>query len=173
MLCRDSMGISDFSVYQLWTCSMCYFFLFQPDPHLTPNGPNASTLISRKGSVYPEGTVILPDIDDRLAVDQVCQSLTGSECSQWTSCCRAARQCCYNQNVSPNRSKNALEKSGIRSEYYGKTYGHAEKGCPGTWDGYGCWNSTLAGTRVQITCPSYIPRSGPAGMSVANMRYTL
>ncbi|KAK2175263.1 hypothetical protein NP493_741g01026 [Ridgeia piscesae] len=33
--------------------------------------------------------------------------------------------------------------------------------CNATWDGWGCWNYTLAGSRAYLKCPEYIPGFDP------------
>ncbi|KAL5007025.1 hypothetical protein ScPMuIL_015831 [Solemya velum] len=54
----------------------------------------------------------------------------------WQDCCKAAKQCCNEQLYTP------------------LPMGH--KGCPMTWDGFGCFRNTDVGQDADEACPSYI-----------------
>jgi len=49
--------------------------------------------------------------------------------------------------------------------------------CASVWDGWGCWDYTLAGTRAVISCPSYKsgfdPRRQSVNAQLVHLLYTL
>ena len=74
------------------------------------------------------------------------------DCGRWKSCCRSANNCCRRQlSLRTTASVRMLE--GQRSPVDDQV-----ERCPGTWDGFSCWDSTASGTSVRQACPAYMER---------------
>lgn len=140
MECRDRIGLFPEEVFKLWTCSMCYSYLFPDAVPLTPNGSkNFPKLDAWNGSAS-----YTPDIENSTSKDLICATLSSDDCRRWSSCCIAALMCCQRQ---------------ISITFYDPP-GHY---CPPTWDGFSCFEATRAGTKAIISCPSYIDQAVPSG----------
>ncbi|KAK3590585.1 hypothetical protein CHS0354_021859, partial [Potamilus streckersoni] len=138
--CRDTLGNFNESVFALWTCSLCYSYLF-------PNGHYKPSMNLDKPSLIPFGNpvgnlssynAVYPDIKSETSLKIACVSLDGKDCQRWKSCCRSAVQCCERQ---------LMMQSGPQS---------GGKLCPRTWDGWGCFDDTSPSQTVSIRCPSFI-----------------
>ncbi|XP_052812035.1 calcitonin gene-related peptide type 1 receptor-like [Mya arenaria] len=128
-VCRDSYGVfANLSVFNIWTCSLCYVYLF-------PNGPlRFNYNVSNPGLIKVEN-IISGNIHIETTSD-VCESLGGYDCERWRDCCQAADTCCTRQrSISPD-----------------SRLGH----CPRTWDGWSCFDDTSPGKCVRLSCPSYV-----------------
>ncbi|CAC5393523.1 unnamed protein product [Mytilus coruscus] len=136
VLCRDTFGYLNSSLFQLWTCSMCYSYLFHKSAHLRPNFDKQNPkLLYNLTKATQE--VILPDIHDDQSVSEICSFLDKTNCERWKDCCTAAMSCCERQiNAFPTSTTDLK--------------------CPMTWDGFGCVDSTNPGTNSIIECPDFI-----------------
>ncbi|XP_041366713.1 calcitonin gene-related peptide type 1 receptor-like [Gigantopelta aegis] len=143
MLCRDRYGSFPLSVFKVWSCTMCYSYLFRDSMELRADMPKPQ-LVAINGSRYPPGTVFYPDIQNTTIARAVCNSLDDFNCGRWTSCCRRAVECCEEQNHDPPPS--------FEEDEY----------CPRTWDGFGCFKDTRRSGVAVINCPTYIEHSNPA-----------
>lgn len=144
MLCRDRFNLHEFSYYKQWSCLMCYWYLFQDKVH------NSEFLRYGEESTW-NGTLVQLDgqppqmpktVPANFTVETVCQTLSSDECERWQSCCSAAVDCC---------EKHPHPGSG--SQDY----------CPGTWDGYACWDPAPTGMRIYQYCPTFIQHVYPTG----------
>lgn len=98
LACRDRFGVFNATFFKLWTCSMCYTYLFHDSsPAFITIPPNGHQLVALPSSPHPPGLTVQADVDDPVVVDLVCATLGGAGCNRWTSCCRAAQQCCEEQ----------------------------------------------------------------------------
>lgn len=71
---------------------MCYTYLFHGSkPVFEWNGLSNS-------SQFP-GVAIRPEGDNPKALILNCSALDDSECNRWKLCCRAAEECCQDQNM--------------------------------------------------------------------------
>lgn len=143
MSCRYQHMSYDVPLFKVLTCSFCYVYMFKPETtqlHLefTRAGPvlKAGPEGNFKYS-YPPGSVFRADLDNSSMVTQICEPLSESECEKWTTCCQTATKCCIRQQNLPTASQN---------------WSH----CPRTWDGFGCFDDTSAGSTAYISCPSYV-----------------
>ncbi|XP_048247585.1 calcitonin receptor-like [Haliotis rufescens] len=142
MECRDRIGLFPEEVFKLWTCSMCYSYLFPDAVPLTPNGSkNFPKLDTWNGSAS-----YTPNIENSTSKDLICATLSNDDCRRWSSCCIAALMCCQRQ---------------ISITFYDPP-GHY---CPPTWDGFSCFEATRAGTKAIISCPSYIDQAVPTAIA--------
>ncbi|KAK7110000.1 hypothetical protein V1264_013941 [Littorina saxatilis] len=99
--CRDRFGEFNVSFFKLWSCSMCYTYLFHDySPSFASQMPNAHILRALPSSPHPPGLTLQANVDDPQVVDQVCATLDQVACDKWTACCRAAEQCCKDQSAS-------------------------------------------------------------------------
>ena len=145
-VCRDRYGNLPVVVFKLFTCSMCYKYLFHTGNELMPHEKKPWNLVPVAGSeAYRSDLSLGADITNQTVKDIVCSSLTDENCSRWTECCQAALLCCREQLASPRRN----ESEGSF--------------CPRTWDGYGCVGDTDPGQRVWISCPSYVEHASVSG----------
>ncbi|XP_050418451.1 calcitonin receptor [Patella vulgata] len=139
-MCRDRVGLFNVAFYKLWTCAMCYSYLFRNEMELQSNGNIG--LVSVNGTVFPPGTTLYPHIDNQTGMDMVCETLDSYDCYRWTSCCENAMSCCDRQRSTAN-------------------YSGPGKYCPRTWDGFGCFDDTPASDVSYIKCPEYIDQANP------------
>ncbi|KAL4222384.1 hypothetical protein ACF0H5_018423 [Mactra antiquata] len=138
-ICRDRLMELPVHLFNLFSCSMCYKYLFNDKQDLRPNPRSLLTLISDAGSdVYPQNFSVIADVTNSTNRNLVCKSLNTDECTRWTDCCYAAISCCQKQLSTPKRN--------ISNGLF----------CPRTWDGYGCFDDAEPDTRSYISCPSYI-----------------
>ncbi|KAK6166273.1 hypothetical protein SNE40_023009 [Patella caerulea] len=144
-VCRDRYGDFSPGIFNLWTCAMCYHYLFQDKKELRVNWPLGSSLKATNSSLFHEGQVIYTDITNQTVSRLVCRTLDEYNCKRWRQCCLAAVTCC---------EKQLLDKRfvPVRPGY-----------CPQTWDGFSCVNEVLKGNTVYITCPPYIDQRSPLG----------
>ncbi|XP_045169747.2 calcitonin gene-related peptide type 1 receptor-like [Mercenaria mercenaria] len=131
-VCRDSFGLLNNSIFNVWTCSLCYIYLF-PKEKLKFNYDRTSPGLI---DVDVRSGYIRKDASDIKSTEYICDSLDEHECTRWKDCCRSAEQCCQHQRDTPLPTK--------------------KKFCPRTWDGWGCFDDTDPGDTVKISCPSYI-----------------
>ncbi|XP_045169425.1 calcitonin gene-related peptide type 1 receptor-like [Mercenaria mercenaria] len=125
-VCRDSFGLLNNSIFNVWTCSLCYMYLF-PTEKLKFNFNRISPgLID----------VDVRNASDLKSTEYICDSLDEYDCTRWKDCCRSAEQCCQHQRDTPFPTK--------------------KKVCPRTWDGYSCFEDTYPGDTAKISCPSYM-----------------
>lgn len=143
MLCRYQQMSQDVPIFKVLTCSFCYVYMFKSDTQLnltfTASGPvfKAGPAAAHYKYSYPPGSIYRADLDNSSMVKQICEPLSKQECEKWTTCCQAATQCCQRQLNQPPPPKN---------------WSH----CPRTWDGYGCFDDTAAGSTAYVKCPSYL-----------------
>ncbi|KAK7494278.1 hypothetical protein BaRGS_00014560, partial [Batillaria attramentaria] len=122
LLCRDRMGAFNATFFRLWSCSMCYSYLFhESNPAFTSNMPDGHQLVGLPVVPRLGGLVVSPDVDDPDAMSVVCSTLRSAECDRWTRCCKAAEECCREQLMTPypgtdhSRSRSSREeKVGVR-----------------------------------------------------------
>ena len=95
LACRDRMGVFNATFFRLWSCSMCYTYLFHDaGPSFTTNLPNGHQLVALPTSPHPPGLTVVADVGDPAVVAVVCAGLRPSDCDRWTACCHAADRCC-------------------------------------------------------------------------------
>lgn len=202
--CRDRLGVFNATFFRLWSCSMCYTYLFQDsNPAFFSRLPHGHQLLSTQ-STSP-GFVVSPDIDNVIAVGTICLTLEDEDCERWKRCCRAAELCCQEQRMTslpvpssagptggeqvhveasdgavPGPSPDSegvyvvhggdtTLSSSLASRYRPDGKGGFHVYCPHTWDGFGCFQDTLAGHTASISCPTYIDHSDPSGKSSCYM----
>ena len=139
--CRSRYGELSVVLFKLFSCSMCYKYLFHTGNQLVPEAKQPWKLTSVTGN----NLSINADVTNQTVKDIVCNTLTEENCSRWTDCCYAAISCCQAQLATPNTN--------------------ASEGpfCPRTWDGYACFGDTFPGNRVHIACPSYVEHASVSG----------
>lgn len=142
-LCRDTFGYLNSSLFQLWTCSMCYSYLFHKSAHLRPNFDKRNPKLLH--NLTTDIQEVLPDIHDYQSVSEICSFLDKTNCERWKDCCSAAVSCC-------ERQLNAFPTTDLK--------------CPMTWDGFGCVDSTDPGTNSIIECPDFIEYGFSSGKIV-------
>lgn len=153
--CRDRYGSFPAAIFKLWTCSMCYSYLFHTGGQLQPHPQRPWLLMPTVNStVYVDRTIISPDVKNHSVVSTICISLSDIDCQRWTLCCTKAAECCERQIETRNTSNDQLV-------------------CPRTWDGYGCFDDTPVGTNAEILCPSYIEQSQPTGKNLKTFNWIL
>lgn len=136
-LCRDAFGYFNTSVFQLWTCSLCYSYLFQETSLLRPNlNRDYPRLLRNNSGRISEDLSIIPDINDADRVSEICSYLDKTNCERWKACCTSAISCCEKQSH--------LDVSEDVSQ------------CPATWDGFMCVDAAKTGTTSTLTCPDFI-----------------
>lgn len=150
MSCRYQHMSYDVPLFKVLTCSFCYVYMFKPEAtqlrfDFTRAGPvlKAGPEGNFKYS-YPPGSVYRADLDNSSMVTQICEPLSENECEKWTTCCQTATKCCLRQQNLPTASQN---------------WSH----CPRTWDGFGCFDDTSAGSTAYISCPSYVEHASDQG----------
>ena len=148
-MCRDRMFQLPVSVFNVYTCSMCYQFLFR-EPALTPQRTKPWMLQPSEAGrqKFPANFSVIADVNDATSTNSVCSTLSHTDCSQWTDCCKAAIDCCQRQLATPLRNLTSLTSDAF---------------CPRTWDGFGCFEDALPSTRNYLSCPSYIEHGSPRG----------
>ena len=130
MECRISLGTFNASFYNIWTCSLCYTYLF-------PNSEfKTSDNISQPGLRTFSEITYHPDVTSLDSLEPMCSELGTTDCDRWKDCCEIAVKCCERQ----------LENT---------TY-LAEPACPSTWDGWTCFDVAQPSSTVQTVCPRFL-----------------
>ncbi|WAQ94302.1 CALRL-like protein [Mya arenaria] len=139
-ICRDRLFELPVNIFNVFSCSMCYKYLFHTRNKLTPQTEKPWMLVPTENgrTHYSDNFSVLADVKDAKYRDVICNSLNRDDCTRWTDCCQAAIRCCQKQLGIP--------LSNVTSGVF----------CPRTWDGYSCFDDVLPSTRVQLSCPSYI-----------------
>ena len=146
-LCRDTYGYFNTTIFQYWTCSLCFHYLFQAKRYLKPNwNREKPRLVKYFNNVTHQE--LIPDFWVKENVDLVCKHLQNSDCDRWIRCCKSAVKCCLSQQ--------RHEKSVSRNETDRQT-------CPETWDGFGCFTETYSNSVAQLPCPDYIEHGFATG----------
>lgn len=136
--CRHKFGLYEQGEFNLFACSWCYFFLF-PHKHLQPSPVNPYLTVY-KGSDFPRGTILTPDITNKSLTSNICRTLNDDECFRWQACCSKAHACCDRQIAATSGKTNS---------------------CSSTWDGFLCWEEAEPDTQNYISCPPYLQFSMP------------
>lgn len=144
-LCRDSVGNLNVSTFTLWTCTMCYHYLFQDNKKFISNMDVQRPRLNYNPEYKNETNFgIIANSSQKSVRTMVCSDLSDRECSDWRSCCSEAEVCC-------ERQKKQQKVADVIS-------------CPSTWDGYGCFMETLGGSVAEIGCPSYVKHRKTSGI---------
>ncbi|ESP04240.1 hypothetical protein LOTGIDRAFT_170937 [Lottia gigantea] len=141
--CRDRYGEFSKGMFNLWTCAMCYHYLFQDKMELRVNWPHGHTLTA--GNSSESSIIIYPDIYNHSVTSLVCKTLDTRDCNRWTECCKAAAKCCEKQ---------------LHERLPAKI---GDDSCPRTWDGFSCVDAAKKRTTVYLACPSYIEQRSAMG----------
>lgn len=145
-VCRDRYFQLPVTYFRLFSCSMCYKYLFYSGNELQPHSQQPWMLVPTNNSVsYSQNFSVLADVNDATSRGLICDSLSSADCTRWTDCCYSAISCCETQISTP--------KSNLSEASY----------CPRTWDGYSCFGDTAAGTRTYFSCPSYVQHADTSG----------
>ncbi|XP_052792338.1 calcitonin gene-related peptide type 1 receptor-like [Mya arenaria] len=139
-ICRDRFFELPVNIFNVFSCSMCYKYLFHTGNKLTPLTEKPWMLVPTVNARthYSANFSVLADVKDENYRDVICSSLDHDDCTRWVDCCQAAVRCCQNQLSTP--------LSNVTSGVF----------CPRTWDGFSCFDDVLPSTQVQLSCPSYI-----------------
>ncbi|XP_052792399.1 calcitonin gene-related peptide type 1 receptor-like [Mya arenaria] len=139
-MCRDRLFELPVNIFNVFSCSMCYKYLFHTGNKLTPQIEKPWMLVPAESARthYSENFSVLADVIDANYRAFICNSLNRDDCTRWVDCCQSAIRCCQKQ---------------LRTPLSNFTTGVF---CPRTWDGYSCFDDVLPSTRVQLSCPSYI-----------------
>ncbi|WAQ94299.1 CALRL-like protein [Mya arenaria] len=137
--CRDRLFELPVNIFNVFSCSMCYKYLFHTGNKLTPQIEKPWMLVPAENArtQYADNFSVLADVKDAKNRDVICNSLNRDDCTRWMDCCKAAIRCCQKQL--------SISQSNVSSGL-----------CPRTWDGYSCFDDVMSSTRVQLSCPSYI-----------------
>ncbi|WAQ94304.1 hypothetical protein MAR_006775 [Mya arenaria] len=137
--CRDRLFELPLNIFNVFSCSMCYKYLFHTGNKLTPQIEKPWMLVPAENARthYADNFSVLADVKDAKPRDVICNSLNRDDCTRWMNCFQAAIRCCQKQLSIPLSNVT----SGL---------------CPRTWDGYSCFDDVLQSTRVKLSCPSYI-----------------
>ncbi|XP_052792350.1 calcitonin gene-related peptide type 1 receptor-like [Mya arenaria] len=139
-ICRDRLFELPVNIFNLFSCSMCYKYLFHTENKLSPQIEKPWMLVATKywPTHYAENFSVLADVKEAKYRDVICSSLNRDDCTRWMDCCQAAIRCCQKQLSTP--------LSNFTSNVF----------CPRTWDGYSCFDDALPSTTVEVACPSYV-----------------
>ncbi|ESO87997.1 hypothetical protein LOTGIDRAFT_234777 [Lottia gigantea] len=148
-MCRNWEGVYQVDAFNIISCTMCYFYLFQNSKELKKPQFVNNNLVAYNGTVFPDHTFLYPNINNKTIVNLICRTLDEYDCHRWTSCCINAQKCCSRQLSTGN-------------------YTGSGRYCPRTWDGFGCFDDTLAGDETVIKCPEYIEHGNPYADAVKN-----
>ena len=130
MECRISHGTFNSSMFNIWSCSLCYSYLFPSADFKTWDN------LSEPGLRTLSGKTFYPDIKQTETLDPMCSNLGESDCNRWIDCCETAVKCCERQ---------------LKNTTY-----HEETFCPPTWDGWSCFDPTQPGSTVKSYCPRFL-----------------
>lgn len=148
-MCRDRLFDLPVAIFNVFTCSMCYKYLFHSEFLLQPHQTQPWKLVPSPLGMdnYSVNFSVIADVTNMTSRDIICNSLNGEDCSRWIDCCHAAISCCQRQLSSPKRNS---------------TSGPF---CPRTWDGYACFDDTEVSSTAFIQCPSYVEHASTTGRS--------
>lgn len=149
---RSSVHLSD-QAYRQTTCTLCYTYLVKSNDNPQFRSSQAAEGICLNHTTRNE--IVCPTHDNQTTMDYVCKTLSTSKCLQWTACCISAWECCLSHKQN-NTSRRA-----------------AMNFCPGTWDGWLCWDRSPAGSMVSQACPSFLKYSSADGKSYYARLYIL
>lgn len=147
-MCRESHGYLNSSSFNMWTCMLCYNYLFQhrKSVMLEPNWNKIYPRLIGKNMTTVQSMQFITDLENSAHTEKICKTLTPTDCVLWKSCCQSASKCCSSQIH--KRSDTIRNGS-----------------CPMTWDGFGCFLDTPMGTIATITCPQYIEYGFSSGLN--------
>ena len=188
-VCRDRFGSFSVGVFHVWTCSLCYNYLFPDSPPSSSSSSSSSpssspALSSGMGIASPTGEKVYPDVSNSSSMTTICSWLEEGQCSRWLQCCEAAASCCQRQVASlllsasshstTARLRNGSDVFGGEQGVTGSAFevagtGDREGGgifCPQTWDGFSCLDDTPAGTRASVVCPAYLEQTQISGKTM-------
>lgn len=132
-LCRDTFGYFNSSAFSLWTCSLCFTYLFPKSKYLRFNWEqDQPRLFSNKSDAVEYFQTNIRSSEDKT---KICSHLSEPDCERWQSCCKSAISCC-------NKQSSYRSSSG--------------KYCPLTWDGFSCVDQAKPGALSTINCPEFI-----------------
>ena len=149
-LCRDRFGYFTKESFKISACSLCYFYLVldSSNQQFKLSAPlqvfNTSDIHEKPFNlinISDKRINVFPSSGNRKAIDIVCSTLDDVECTRWTSCCESAQSCCELQ------TKRRVPTDG-------------RKYCPQTFDGWSCWDFTLANKTVTGDCPAFLDSVG-------------
>ena len=178
-MCRDRFGTFSVGVFHVWTCSLCYNYLFphssHPQPSSSSSSPSSTLLM---GIASPTGEEVYPDVSNTTSLTTICSWLEEGQCTRWLQCCHAAASCCRRQitnmlrpvglyNETSTRlgnGSNVMVAEGVTGSVF-EGAGKAGGGgfCPQTWDGFSCLDETPAGTQASVICPAYLEQTQSSG----------
>lgn len=144
---RSSVHLSD-QAYRQTACTLCYTYLVKSNDNPQFRSSQAAEGICLNHTTRNE--IVCPTHDNQTTMDYVCNTLSTSKCLQWTACCISAWECCLSHKQN-NTSRRA-----------------AMNFCPGTWDGWLCWDRSPAGSVVSQACPSFLKYSSADARAVKN-----
>ena len=147
-MCRDRLFDLPVAIFNVFTCSMCYKYLFHFDNQLTPHPSQPWKLVPSPFGMdnYSANFSVVADVTNVTSRDFVCDALSAEDCTRWMDCCYAAIACCESQLSTPTRNLSVSDPF-----------------CPRTWDGYGCFGDTEPSSRAYLQCPSYVEHSSITG----------
>lgn len=141
---RSNNNLSDVA-YRQTTCTLCYNYLVKshdkPQFRSSPAAEGICLNHTRRNEI------VCPTHDNQTTMDYVCSTLSTSKCVQWTACCVSAWECCLS-----HKQENTSRRAAVGQ-------------CPGTWDGWLCWDRSPAGSVVSQACPSFLKYSSADGKS--------
>ncbi|XP_074658696.1 calcitonin gene-related peptide type 1 receptor-like [Tubulanus polymorphus] len=136
-LCSDSRDDLPQDVFRIRACTNCFRHLhaerYAKEFYARANGTLMQYLSVSKGGSTSQ---YAPDIRNDSSVAPVCELLGLHDCENWKLCCTKADECCERQKQFPPKSDNQY--------------------CKRTWDGYTCWDDTLAASAVHKPCPNFM-----------------
>lgn len=137
--CHHKFGLFEQEYFNIFSCSWCYFFLFQ-SKNVKPVPGTYYLAVSHQGGAFPPGTILTPDITNDSLSSNVCKTLNDDECIRWQECCSKAHDCCERQIATSSKRTNS---------------------CSSTWDGYLCWDEAEPNSLNYISCPPFLQYSMP------------
>ncbi|PVD30637.1 hypothetical protein C0Q70_09910 [Pomacea canaliculata] len=135
---------------------MCFTFLYNSKPMDAIFTFKSFQIVFLNSSGSPVDFAP-PDVSNDSVVEKVCRVVRQAkeDCTRWTSCCKAADNCCQRQLALGDVTRVTENEAGG---------GKAEQlACPRTWDGFSCWDDPTAGSMVTKSCPGYIEHSSDSG----------
>ncbi|XP_069111912.1 calcitonin gene-related peptide type 1 receptor-like isoform X2 [Argopecten irradians] len=140
MFCRETSGNHSLDVFKLLSCTLCYNYIMKMDAKFFKvpiSEPEGFAFLAGPNSGLEPGTLIIPDTNNASSMNIICETMDREKCKWWKTCCDEAVKCCQRQIDMGSSSPKP---------------GH----CPRTWDGFGCFDDTLAGSRAYVDCPVYV-----------------
>ncbi|XP_059144964.1 calcitonin gene-related peptide type 1 receptor-like isoform X2 [Physella acuta] len=136
--CRSKFGNFTQEVFNLHACAKCYFYITQSrSVRIHPTQP-ILVVLGTNQTAFKKYDILIPNAANDTQADLVCRTTTADNCLSWKKCCQEASSCCQRHLDSPPRPEGT---------------------CPRTWDGYGCWDDTWAGSTAYISCPGFLKYS--------------